>query len=239
MKTILLTFLSAAFLLYVTTGCVDDYIIRGNGIPIDEARQTPAFYSVSSKGNFDVHITYGEVHEVIIHAESNLLPYIETDVRDNNLKLQVRGFHNLRNRLPIEVFIAVPYIRNVVQSGSGDISTGHFEGDEFTFVLSGSGSIESSVDAGLVDAIVSGSGSLILSGEASSADFVVSGSGEIDAWNLTLVDCEAMISGSGDIWTMVSHYLKAAISGSGNIYYLGTPQIESQVSGSGRVIRKN
>lgn len=239
MKTIYLLVLSAAVLLFANTGCVDDFLVRGNGIQDSEARFTPPFSTVISEGNFEVHITSGQTYEVMIQAESNLLPYIETSVNGSKLRIHTRGLINLRNRLPIEVFVTVPYIDGLVQSGSGIITTGFFEGDNFNFVVSGSGSVETAVEAVKIDGVVSGSGLLLISGNTRNAELIVSGSGEIDAWDLTMRDCNAKISGSGDIWVYVERNLRAIISGSGNVFYSGSPNVDSTISGSGRIIRKN
>jgi hypothetical protein len=239
MKTIQLLVAGAVLLVFATTGCTDDFIIRGNGIAATEARLTPAFSSVSSEGNFDVHISSGSEFDVVVNAESNLLPYIETDVKGSNLKIHTRGLTSLRNRVPMEVFVTVPYIDGIVQSGSGSITTGYFEGEEFRFVVSGSGSIQTAVDALFVDAVVSGSGLLSISGYSRVADMIVSGSGEIDAWDMEVRDCDTKVSGSGEVWVYVERRLKAVISGSGNVFYGGNPVVESQVSGSGSVIHKN
>jgi hypothetical protein len=237
MKTKLL--LITGVIILSVTSCMDDLFIRGNGIPANEGRLVSEFTSISSEGNFEVHITPGDSYEVLMHAESNLLPYIETDVKGGNLKIHVRGLHGLRNRLPMEVFITMPYLNSIAQSGSGIITTGWFEAETFTCVISGSGGIETSVEADVVDAVISGSGTLVISGVASNAALVISGSGTIDAWDLSVDRCDARISGSGDVWIDVDSYLKAVISGSGNVYYSGTPQLETVVSGSGSVIHKN
>lgn len=237
MKTKLL--LVAGVLVLLLASCIDEIFIRGNGIPASEARLVPAFSSVSSEGPFEVHITSGDKHEVLVHAESNLLQFIETDVRGNNLRLHVQGLRTLKNRLPVEVFITVPYIEGLVQSGSGLITTGWITSESMSYVVSGSGSIESSVDALDIDAVVSGSGDLLISGGARNAHLAVSGSGKIDGWDLFVYDCNAKISGSGDVWIDVEHYLKAVISGSGHVFFSGTPHIETVVSGSGGVIHKN
>ena len=226
-------------LLLSATGCIDDFIIRGNGISTSEARLVSDFSGVISEGDFEVHITPGDAYEVIINAESNLLPYIETSVRNHNLRVYTRGLNQLRSKLPIEVFITMPTLTNLTQSGSGWISTGHFVGQDFRFVISGSGTIETSADAVTVDAVISGSGNLWLSGSAFSGYFTVSGSGELDAWDFPLRNCEAVISGSGDIWTLVNRQLKATVSGSGNVIFRGNPQVESLASDSGNVIHKN
>jgi hypothetical protein len=239
MKTIKLLFLSGILLLLGTTGCIEDFTIRGNGIEASEARLTLDFNQVKSEGNFDVHITNGNEYDVVVYAESNIIPYIETNVTGGTLRIYVRGIHNINNRLPMEVYITTPTLRSVVQSGSGIITTDYFSANQFDAVVSGSGKIETAVDAVNVNAIVSGSGTLLISGESTGADLLVSGSGKIDAYDLDLRECEAKISGSGNMWVTVERYLKASISGSGNLYYSGTPDIEKHISGSGNVFDYN
>jgi hypothetical protein len=239
MKTNSLSFAGIILLLFIVSSCTDDFIIRGNGIPDSEARMMHSFSSVASEGNFIVHITSGTQHKLIIEAESNLMQYIETDVIGGHLRIHTRGLTSLRNRLPVEIFITTPSLKGVIQSGSGSITTGYFEADAFNCVVSGSGSIETAVDAGVVDAVVSGSGRLNISGSASQGNLFVSGSGKLNAEDLLVRDCDAKISGSGDIWTDVSRYLKAVVTGSGYVFYSGRPQVEIVVSGSGGIIQKN
>ncbi|HKL33064.1 MAG TPA: head GIN domain-containing protein [Tangfeifania sp.] len=239
MKTIQLLTVGLMLLLFSTTSCIDDLIIRGNGIEATEARLTNHFSKVKSEGNFDVHISPGSEYDILIEAESNLIPYIETDVTGNTLRIYTQGLRNLRNQLPLKVFITMPYINAITQSGSGIITTGYFEGEHFNAIVSGSGIIETAFDANSVDGVVSGSGSVYISGTANNADFVVSGSGKIDAWDLSLRNCEATVSGSGSIWVNAGRFLKANISGSGNVFYNGAPAVESHISGSGNVIREN
>lgn len=237
MKTIKHFFIGAIGLLFATTSCIEDFTIHGNGIPTSEGRITNGFNEVKSEGAFDVHITNGDDFEVIVNAESNILPYIETDVKNHKLRIDIRGIHNIENRLPMEVFITTPYLEGITQSGSGIITTDYFTTGHFDVLISGSGSIETAVDATTIDALISGSGNLVLSGEANDADLAVSGSGKIDAYDLALIDCDAKISGSGNMWVKVGRFLIATISGSGSVYYYGTPDIETHISGSGNVIQ--
>ena len=241
MKTMKHLFFSAAvLLLFSTTGCIDDFTIRGNGIPATEGRITAAFDEVKSEGAFDVHITSGDEFDVVVRAETNILPYIETHVTANGkLRIFIQGLHNVRNQLPMEVFITTPYLEGITQSGSGIITTDYFVSDHFNATVSGSGIIRTAVDAASVDAVISGSGQLIISGEANNADLLVSGSGRINAYDLILKNCEGRISGSGNMWIYFEHFLDASISGSGSIFYAGDPAVETHISGSGRIIREN
>lgn len=231
--------LASVTVLIFTTGCIDELLVDGDGISTNEARLTNEFSKIKSEGEFDIHITQGNEFEVLVKAESNLIPYIETDVIGSTLRIHTRGLRDLRNTLPMEIYITAPFVGEVNQSGSGNITTGFFEGNHFEYTISGSGSVETAIEANSVNGRISGSGALFISGMANSADFVVSGSGQIDAWDMELQSCEATISGSGNMWLTVEQFLKAIISGSGSLYYSGTPELETRISGSGNIIHEN
>jgi len=239
MKTFKLTILGVFVLLILTTGCIDNFAIRGNGIETVEERNTSNFDKVKSSGDFVVHITEGENLEVIVKAEQNIIPYIETFVSNDELKVEIIGFHNIINRLPMEVYITVPSLTGISQSGSGAITTDNFTTDHLDLAISGSGYISTVANASEIDAFISGSGKLDISGEANTANFNISGSGKIQSYDLALHDCNARISGSGHMWVTAEQILHAIISGSGNVFYSGNPEIEVHISGSGHLIHEN
>jgi hypothetical protein len=239
MKTIKLLSFCAIVVLLATTSCADSFNVKGNGIEVTEGRITPNFDKVKSAGSFDVHITKGDILEVIINAEENIIPYIETHVSGNELHIETRGMHNIKNRLPMEIYITTPSLDGIKQSGSGIITTDYFYTNHFDISISGSGFISTAVEAEQVDASISGSGKLELSGIANNSDFRISGSGKIDSYNLSLQNCKAKVSGSGSMWINAEQNIQATISGSGNVFYYGSPSIESHISGSGNVIHEN
>jgi hypothetical protein len=238
MKTIKqITFFAALF--FAATSCIDDFTIRGNGIAATQGRLVPVFDKVKSSGDFQVHITKGNKFEVVLNAEENLLPYIETSVSENVLLIDIPGLHNVRNRLPMNVYITVPTLAGVKQSGSGNITTDYFITDKMDLFISGSGSISTAVDANIVDATISGSGWMKISGDSNQSNLSISGSGNIDCYNLIVNYCNSNISGSGNMHVYALKSIYARISGSGYVYYTGSPVIETSISGSGKIIRKN
>lgn len=238
MKTIKqLTFFG--MLLFAATSCYDDFTIRGNGIAASQGRSVSSFNTVKSAGDFEIHITKGDETEVLINAEENIIPYIETSVSDNTLLVDIPGWHNVRNHLPMKVFITMPALEGVKQSGSGDITTDYFECGKMELFISGSGSISTAVDAEIIEASISGSGRMKISGDANQSDLSISGSGNIDSYDLVVNDCNAHISGSGNLQVNVIKTMVAKISGSGSIYYVGNPTIQTNISGSGKIIPVN
>jgi hypothetical protein len=227
-------------LLYIlSTSCMDDLFIRGNGISRSESRFTRPFSEVNSNGNFTVHISPGDFFEIVVNAESNLLPYIDTEIRNGKLSVGINGIHSLKNTRPMEVFVVMPELSALRLSGSGEITTGHFASDNFEAVISGSGSIETAVNANSAKLVISGSGYLDIFGNIRNTEMNISGSGKIYAYDLAVANCKSVISGSGDMFVNAYRSLDVSISGSGNVFYIGNPAITASMSGSGKIIRDN
>jgi len=240
MKTIRHFILPAALLLMmITNGCFDEIFIDGNGMPQPEGRVTRPFAEVALSGDFMVYITTGDDYEIVVDAESNLLPYIETDVRGNTLHIGTQGIHTLVNHSPIKVFITLPVLEGINVSGSGTVITDQLITGKIDLLVSGSGKIEAKIDSYQLKSFISGSGKIIVSGNSDNADLSISGSGRLAADNLMLSNCEASISGSGEMSINVEKLLIVSISGSGNVVYAGRPVVETHISGSGRLISKN
>lgn len=221
----------------VLNGCTDDLFIKGNGIVTSESRYASPFTEVNSSGSFDVHITPGESWSITVNAESNLLPYIDTDISHGVLELTVRGIRQMTNTRPMEIYVTTPVLNAIRLSGSGDITSGFFACENFTALLSGSGYIKTAFLAEEADLTLSGSGNMEVNGNTEKGRLTISGSGKIMGYNMKVKDCIATISGSGDVYIYPLTKLHANIMGSGYVFYAGDPQVTSYITGSGKVLR--
>ena len=85
------------------TSCFDDFGIEGNGRLQTEERDAVYFDQVSSSGSFLVHVLPGDEPSIEVTAESNLLPYIETNIEGTRLTIKTRRSRNLNNKFPIDM----------------------------------------------------------------------------------------------------------------------------------------
>lgn len=226
-------------LLALTSSCLDKFGVKGNRIVQTEQRTTTNFDEVTSSGSFDVYLMPGDEPSIEVTAESNLLPYIETDIDGDRLKIRTRGANFLINHDPMEIYITSPNVNKIQLSGSGFIETGNFQSDQFEISLSGSGTIRTSVEANDLDMSISGSGKILVDGYSRNSNINISGSGRIEAYDLSLEYCDVRISGSGDTYLNVEKNLDVSISGSGNVHFINSPSITSHISGSGKIINNN
>lgn len=238
MKTEKLTLATGLFLLIlVLTGCSDEIFIKGNGIVTTEPRFASPFTEVNSNGSFDVLITPGESWSVTVNAESNLIPYIDTNISHGILELSVNGVNFLDNTRPMEIYVTTPVLNAIRLSGSGDVISGFFAGEEFTVVLSGSGHIKTAFHSNEADLTLSGSGNIEVNGDMDKGRLTISGSGKIMGYGMKVKECIATVSGSGDVYIYPTDKLHANIMGSGYVFYAGDPLVTYYITGSGKVQR--
>jgi hypothetical protein len=230
--------------------------IDGNEIKETETRNVGSFTGISSESFFDVFIIQDSIEQVIVEAESNLLPYIQTVVSGSNLVLREQKHYCVDNNLPVKITVRVRNLERVYLTGSGNVQgNSEFVANSFKVDLTGSGNIDLEVNAQEVEAwisgsgnidigattshikaIITGSGNINLWGETIDTDLEISGSGNIKAYGLIQDNCYVNISGSGSVYVHVSDYLDVKITGSGSVYYRGNPQVKANITGSGMIV---
>jgi hypothetical protein len=228
--------------------------IAGDGRIVTERRSASAFSSIGFGGAGTLRVRRG-AQKVELSCDSNILPYITTEVESGELKIGVKPFASISpTRLQIDV--SLPELAGLRLSGSGDAAVDPFKGESFSAKLSGSGSlrasleygsvlldqsgsggIDASVKAARLELRISGSGDAALRGAADRVDIVVSGSAEVGARELASQTARVIVSGSSRIELRAAKSLDVALSGSGDLRYWGDPALTQRVSGSGRVTK--
>ena len=152
-----------------------------------------------------------------MHADSNLINHVTTDVVAGTLVIGDTGSFTASG--PMSVDVSVPSLTSLSLSGSGQISATGISAPQLTVTISGSGLVSAAGTATRLDVTINGDGT------ASSADF-------------TARDVHAVVSGAGLIQVTATTSLDAAVLGSGTIIYSGNPpQVTTSVTGSGAVTR--
>jgi hypothetical protein len=214
--------------------------IKGKGDVVTESRTVTGYHSINLAMDASVYLTNGNEYTMEVIAQENLLPYIQTNLENDQLVVKIKNNVVLGNHEPIQVRITAPDITDLDVSGSGVIDVqNEWLGTSLETNISGSGTISiAQVQCGTLKASISGSGDIEAeSGQAGAENLTISGSGNIEVRYVVASDVNANISGSGNIYTQANNLLDATISGSGNVYYLGNPQINAHISGSGNIMK--
>lgn len=230
-----LTFpLGLIFLFTVTylSSCMN--CIDGTGDAIEESRALTEFDVLVVKGSMDCVIHQGNgQNKVIVTAQENLLPLINTEVDGSKLVIETEECFNTTEKLRVDVFCGE--LVRINHTGSGDLEgNGTVNFEDLKITSTGSGDLTLKLSGDELEISQTGSGDLELSGQAKFLELSMDGSGEIDAGELRVNEAEVEANGSGDLTIHVNESLELDANGSGDVNLKGKPKTQqTSMNGSG------
>jgi hypothetical protein len=200
------------------TGCSLNFSsftgVQGSGVLATETRDVGDFTGLDLRGSANVKIAVGQKARVVLELDDNLLPLIQTEVR--NGQLVIDNQQSYRSSRGLSVSITVPELQQLAVHGAGDISIVNLDSDQFDVDLNGSSDVTAL-------------------GSARKLTVTINGSGTVHLEDVVANEATATIRGSGDIRLHALEELSANILGSGDIRYRGTPQVSKSIQGSGSI----
>jgi hypothetical protein len=193
------------------------YSIEGNGVPARDERMIATVPALEVNGTITVDVRVGPATSLVVEADSNLLPYIRTELRGDRLVIEKE--RSFRTSHPVRVTYTVPRLANVRHDGSGYLSVQDLNGGPL--VVEGRGS-----------------GSVLLTGRVSSLDVAQDGSGSIDATTLQSAGGNLTLNGSGRVVAgrMQGERVTASLNGSGQLRVTGAVRhLAARSNGSGHL----
>jgi len=231
--------LAACFLVGTFASCYNPFheTIKGNGNISSSERNLASFKNIRCAGSYEVELTQGEGSSVKIETDENLLPYIETEVNGDELRIHTKEDINIRTSDKIKVYIITKELESFKLSGSGNIKTMNkfTGGDHLDLDISGSGNMHFDVNTPTINSDISGSGDIYLSGETKDSKIEIAGSGNYHADGLKAENATVKIAGSGDAWLFADSKLDINIAGIGNVYYKGNATVNQNIAGTGKI----
>ena len=232
-------------------------VVQGSGKVVEESREVSGFTSVQLATLGHLTIESGDRESLRIEAEDNLLPYLETEVRDGVLRIGSRDGVAIRTKRPVRFYLTAKRLEALTISGSGDVEMVDWEAESFSVTITGSGGLQmGDLDAETFDVRVTGSGGMTMGdlhsdalalqltgsgsveiggGEVEEQEITISGSGDYGARGMESGKAQVRTTGSGGATLRVSETLEVKITGSGDVRYVGSPDVEQTVTGSGEV----
>ena len=199
-------------------------MISGNGNVKRETRNPGTFTKIESSGSADVVVRSGSDCRVTVEDDENLLPYMETVVKNGTLQIHYRDGISVTND-HAKIYVTAPTLSAVATSGTSNIMISDLlrNSDKISFHTSGTGNIEGEVDAPAISVSQSGTGTVKLRGRTRDFDCEISGVGHAYCDNLESENTKVNVSGVGDAHVFASVRLDANVSGTGSVYYRGNP----------------
>lgn len=215
MKRIAIVLLPAS-LLFVLWGC---HIggVHGSGVRKTEKRDLPSFNAIETTGAFEVQVTCQKPLSVEIEGDDNLLPLIQTEVRNGVLRVTNTKRYSAKN--PILLRINVPDLASVSSTGAGKFRVSDLKNERFEVHSTGAATV-------------------VVEGQSSNVKISSTGAGKIDTHDLIASKVEVSVTGAASVDVYAGDQLDVTVSGAGRVSYSGDPKVSKRVSGAGQVNRK-
>ncbi len=211
----------------------------GSGDIVTEKRSTGSFTGINVGGGFDVELRIGSPSEVTVEADDNLIKYVETSVKDGQLRIRMddMNVHDAH----LKVFITAPSINDITASAAATVEVK----DEVK--LNGAIQLHASSGADITIALdapetvlnASSGAEINVSGRTKEVKAAVSSGSSIHAKELLSENASAEASSGGSITVHASIVLDAKASSGGNITYRGGANVKKSESSGGQVEKDN
>ena len=195
---------------------------RGSGNQITQNRKMSDFDKLDISGGFKVTLVQDSSLAVGIHADDNLMQYIQTSVE--NGKLRIKTKRNICSSGEMTITIGVRSLTAVDASGAVEVtSNGRINTGDISFDLSGATKINMDLNAGTVNSSGSGNTELNLKGQASAHNVDMSGASDIQALDFVVGKYNIETTGASHAKINVLNSLSVHSTGASDISYRGNP----------------
>lgn len=197
-----------------------------------------AFDAIAASGESIIYLRRGKTQEVVVVAPNDLP--IEKLIRVKGKTLQVKDLLG-KVAEPIEFFITVPHLVQIVTSGSSEVrSSSLFSSPDMKISVSGSSRVLWEGEHVNLTVTASGRTAMRLSGKSIFADYKTSGSSQIMADKLISKEVAISTSGFSKVQLHATEAITAEASGISRIEYFGSPPKQSLVqTGSAVIVKQN
>ena len=201
--------------------------IKGNNVLDSLQLTTQKFDRIEIPAPFDVIVEKGDHYGVKIIGESNVIPEVFTEVKNNSLLLStsnnVKFFGNAMDRT--QLIVTTKDISEICVLGSAKVSsTSNVESKYLSLELIGSGEISLTIESQNISVDITGSGNVELKGNCKIIKGKVIGSGILHTKQLKSKKSFIKIVGSGQASVCSSEKLHASINGTADVTYVGEPK---------------
>ncbi len=190
--------------------------LEGEGNVITEDRYVGDFSKVESKIAADIEVIESDESGIVISAQKNLIPFLETDVKSGTLEISFGDYS-----VQTDSLILIKVYTSTLNE----------------FELTGVGNIDSQLPLNSI--ILTGVGNIVAHGATDNVYVRITGSGNVNLYDMPVETAELSITGVGNIKVYVSELLDISISGMGNVFYKGNPSIYTSITGIGEIVNDN
>lgn len=211
--------------------------LRGDGKLLREERTLHSFDKIHIDGTFFIILYQSEEESVSIEADGNLLPYINTEVNQGELRVSFEQGVNLSQFKKMNVTIHLKDLHKLYLKGENIVkSEGQLILNHLDIIKKGSGTLDLNLSCETLTTKAYNSGSLILVGATHKVEIFNMSKGKIYAKKLIGQYSSIQVTGTGNVTAHAEEEIDIFVTGTGSLLYTGEPKVSRYfVTGKGKV----
>lgn len=196
--------------------------VKGSGNLMTETREIGPFSKLTISGTINVFLIQGEKESVRVEADENLLEFIKTELKGDELFLSSA---RAKESKKMAVYITVKDLKSLNTCGIGDVqSQNALKGTALSIENSAVGDLNLQLDYQSIEMNYNGVGDVLLKGKANEVEIDCSGVGDIHAYELITQTMDLNHSGVGHSNVYANESIKVKFTGVGDVNYKGDPK---------------
>ncbi|WP_059026758.1 MULTISPECIES: head GIN domain-containing protein [Porphyromonadaceae] len=228
------------FLLFAVSGWAKDKKVTGTGYVLMSQRPSEVrFEKISVQQGITLYVTLDKTATISVESDDNILPYIKTEIKNNQLNVYIEPGISIRRYTVMNVLVTLPRLVRLEAASAARIEgSALLRVDQLEVVASGASNMKLEVKGNELQVEASGASRLELKGEVKQLDLNLSTASYLKAWELSADTCNADISNAAKGEIFVRQKLNAEISSSGLLLYDGSPVITRNLSSGGSLVKR-
>ncbi|MBT8253792.1 MAG: DUF2807 domain-containing protein [Flavobacteriaceae bacterium] len=212
--------------------------VRGNGnVQTDNRELSNDFDEIEISRGLDVYLTQGDILDLAVEADENLIDIIITEVENNTL--YIYADENIASSRSQKVYVTFKNVNKITATSGCDVySTNVIKADNLDLTTTSGSDMELAIEVDVVECQSSSGSDLRLSGTANTMYAEANSGSDIKAGGLKTRTCTANANSGADITVHASSELIAKASSGGDIKYYGNPDKVSKRDGVSGSVRK-
>ena len=205
-----------------------------------EIRPVSGFTRINVSDALEVDVIYTPGSEqVVVEANSNLHPYILTEVISGTLFIHRKEHTNIKSGATIHIYVSASVVNTLSVSGASNVKlTNQLLSDNLGVDISGASILTGSVDANYANISLSGASQVSMSGYVNQSIIELSGASSLSSYNLLIDYLDINLSGASQAWLTVNNAMNIKASGASTFNYKGNGVIQDlDLSGGSNVIK--
>lgn len=227
----------AAIVSLLTFASCSKYRIDPSGIIVTDTREITDFRNVTVEDGLNVEIVPSQSESVLVEADDNVVPYIETYTTGSNLTIKLKNSTWIKGRPHIKVTVNASTLTAVSGSGGSTInSTGEILSENFLLALSGGSNFSGALNTDEARISLSGGATANLEGWCFALKMECSGGSIVKGKGLSTNEVDADLSGGSHSDLIINNTISIVASGGSEFRYSGNATVIKQnLSGGSKI----